>query len=273
MLPGLVLGRLFTWCREAEISADRAGLLCCDEPRAAYGAVMRLQHGLNGNSPWMDPDREFDARAVIRSFRDWQSEPFVRFVLYLKQQPLDHPYYQERLAALKQWVDSGAYQKLRDRPASDAAERLVEVVKLQLFELAPAGQSVDPYVIASDGTRPLLRTKYASGVRHAEWKDIRPTDRLVDQPRAFRDGQPLFFEIWDADFGDDSFIGGFVIYPNGRDAPEGKEGEQVARYEAPIRWDWRDRRLTARPGLARVWIRLSQRAAVPAAGVDGGSGK
>ena len=28
VLPTLGLGRLYTWCRESEISADRAGLLC-----------------------------------------------------------------------------------------------------------------------------------------------------------------------------------------------------------------------------------------------------
>ena len=46
VLPTLALGRLYTWCRESEVSADRAGLLCCGDPKVAYVAIMRLQHGL-----------------------------------------------------------------------------------------------------------------------------------------------------------------------------------------------------------------------------------
>ncbi len=94
VLPLLALGRLLTWCRESEFSADRAGLLCCGEPKVAYEAIMRLQHGLRADSPWIDPDAKgFDTQAVIRSFQDWQYKPFVKFILYIKQQPLDHPYY------------------------------------------------------------------------------------------------------------------------------------------------------------------------------------
>jgi Zn-dependent protease with chaperone function len=51
VLPLLALGRLLTWCREAEFSADRAGLLCCGEPKVAYEAIMRLQHGSEGRQP------------------------------------------------------------------------------------------------------------------------------------------------------------------------------------------------------------------------------
>ncbi len=61
VLPLLALGRLLTWCRESEFSADRAGLLCCGEPKVAYEAIMRLQHGLRADSPWIKFDlKEFD---------------------------------------------------------------------------------------------------------------------------------------------------------------------------------------------------------------------
>ncbi len=42
------------------------------------------------------------------------------------------------------------------------------------------------------------------------------TDAGVDQPRALGDGQPLYFEIWDDNYLNDSFIGGFVVYPTAR---------------------------------------------------------
>ncbi len=214
ILPQLALGRLLSWCRESEFTADRAGLLCCGEPRPAYEAIMRLQHGLRADSIWIDPDAKgFDPQAVIRQFREWQYEPFVKFILDVKRQPLEHPYYQERLAMLKAWVDTGAYRKILERSAPSSDGQLIVVVKIQAFELADEGQTVDPYVIVMDGDRQVLRTRYASAVREAKWSGFKPTDAGVEQPRAFQNGQPLFFEIWDRNYVTDSFIGGFVIYP------------------------------------------------------------
>ena len=124
---------------------------------------MRLQHGLRADSPWIDPEKkDFDPQAVIRQFRQWQYEPFVKFILDVKRQPLEHPYYQERLAMLKAWVDTGAYRKILERSANPSDGQLIEVVKIQAFELADEGQTVDPYVIVMDGDRQVLRTRYAS---------------------------------------------------------------------------------------------------------------
>jgi Zn-dependent protease with chaperone function len=206
VLPLLALGRLLTWCRESEFSADRAGLLCCGDPKAAYEAIMRLQHGLRADSLWIDPNAMgFDPQAVIRNFQDWQYQPFVKFILYIKQQPLEHPYYQERLAMLKAWADSGAFRAILDRRIDPSEGQLIEVVKIQAFELAAEDQTVDPYVIVTDGDHQILRTQYASAVREAQWSGFKSTDAGVDQPRAFSDGQPLFFEIWDS-----NYIGGHV---------------------------------------------------------------
>ena len=194
MLPLLALGRLLSWCRESQFSADRAGLLCCGEPRPAYEAIMRLQHGLRADSPWIDPEKNFDPQAVIRQFHQWQYEPFVKFILDVKRQPLEHPYYQERLAMLKAWVDTGVYRKILDRTADPSEGQLIEVVNIKAFELADEGQTADPYVIVRDGDRQVLRTRYASALREAEWSGFKPTDAGVEQPRAFQNGQPLFFE-------------------------------------------------------------------------------
>jgi Zn-dependent protease with chaperone function len=183
MLPLLALGRLFTWSREVEVSADRAGLLCCGAAKSAYQAIMRLQHGLRADSRWIDPETpDFDPGAVIRSFQEWQYEPFVKFVLYLEKQPLDHLYYQERLAELKTWVDSGAYDALLERRAGEPADQLLEIVRIVAYELAPAGQTIDPYVLVSDGDRQVLRTRTVSGVRDAEWKGFQSTDAGSTNP-------------------------------------------------------------------------------------------
>jgi len=177
VLPSLGLGRLYTWCRESEISADRAGLICCGEPKVAYQAIMRLQHGLNKDRPWIDPEApDFDAEGVIKSFQQWQYQPFVKLILDLKRHVLVHPFVPERLAALKAWADTGAYRAILDRRGETGADRLIEVVKIQAFELAPEGRTIDPYVIVFDGDRQVLRTASASGVREAQWQGFKSTD-------------------------------------------------------------------------------------------------
>ncbi len=259
VLPTLALGRLFTWCRESEFSADRAGLLCCGDPKVAYEAIMRLQHGLNPDSPWIDPEKGFDPEAVIKGFRNWQYEPFVKFLVDLKRHQLENPYVPERLAMLKTWVDTGAYREILGRSAAGGEGQLIEVVKVQAFELAPEGETVDPYVIVLDGDQQVLRTVPVNGMREAQWKGFKSTDKGVNQPRSFRDGGPLLFEIWDCDYLNDAFIGGFVVYPHGRDATTDKDGNRVAAYTAKIQWDWKDSQAISRPGYARVLVRFLRR--------------
>lgn len=266
VLPTLALGRLFTWCRESEFSADRAGLLCCGEPKVAYEAIMRLQHGLDPDSPWIDPEKGFDPEAVIKNFQQWQYRPFVQFLLDLKRQQLENPYVPERLAMLKTWVDTGAYREILGRDAAKDEGQLIEVVKIQAFELAPEGKTVDPYVIVLDGGQQVLRTVAVSGVREAEWRGFKSTDKGVDQPRSSRDGQPLFFEVWDSNYLNDTLLGGFVVYPRSRDAATGQDGDRVAAYTAKIHWDWKDPGAISRPGYARVSVRFLRREPDPGNG-------
>jgi hypothetical protein len=183
----------------------------------------------------------------------------------VQRQPLGHPYYQERLAALRSWVASGGYRVVLDRP-HDAPDRLIEIVLIRAFELAAEGDTVDPYVIVTDGDSQVLRTNYASAVREAEWTGFKPSDRGVDQPCGFRDGQPLFFEVWDKnDFGD-TFVGGFVVYAAAGDAVAAASVERRPEDTAKILWDWKEPRAVARPGHATVVVRFSERV-VPGGGV------
>ncbi len=260
VLPTLGLGRLYTWCRESEISADRAGLLCCGEPKIAYQAIMRLQHGLNADSPWIDPEKaDFDAEKVIRDFQQWQTQPFVKLILDLKRHVLVHPFVPERLAALKLWVETGGYRELSGRRARTDDGQLIEVVKIQAFELAPEGQTIDPYVIVFDKDVQVLRTATAPPVRAGQWRGFKSTDKGVNQPREFRDGQPLFFEVWDDNTLSDSFVGGFVIYPDGRGASIDSSGGRTAEITARILWDWKEPQSVSRSGFARVTVRFSKR--------------
>ena len=272
-LPLLALGRLYSWSRESEISADRGGLLCCVEPSVAYQAIMRLQHGLAADSPWIDAgSKEFDAEAVVRSFRQWQYRPFVGFLLYVRQQPLEHPYYQERLAALRQWSDTGAHRAILGRHCDAASDQLVEVTRIRAYELASEGKSVSPYAIVFDGDRRVLTTATSSAGRDAEWKGFKSTDRGVDQPRPCRDGQPLYFEVWDDGYFGDSLVGGFVVYVDGRSATADVSGDRTAEYTVPILWDWKESATVSRSGYARVQVKFSRRSSATTGVLPGNGG-
>jgi hypothetical protein len=230
--------------------------------KCGHTELKRKSYAVLFTIPWIDPEKkDFDPQAVIRQFCKWQYVPFVKFILDVKRQPSEHPYYQERLAMLKAWVDTGAYRKILERSADPSDGQLIEVVKIQAFELADEGQTVDPYVIVMDGDRQVLRTRYGSGVREAKWRGFKPTDAGVEQPRAFQNGQPLFFEIWDKNYVTDTFIGGFVIYPDGRDAKLNEAGESIAEYTENILWDWKESQAVSRPGYARVQVKFTLRQA------------
>ena len=272
-LPDLGMGRLLSWDRESEISADRAGLLCCDGPDSAYQAIMRLQHGLKAGSPWVDPvSPDFDPKPILESFREWQDEPFLKAILYIQGRSLRQLYCAERLASLKVWAGSDAYRALAGRAGALPSDVLVEVASIRAFELAAPGKSVSPYVVVSDGLRPLLRTASGSGLREAEWSDFSPKDKLVQQPRQFRDGQPLYFEIWDDGYLGDTLLGGFAVYPRVGEAAAvpGKDGVREVRYTATIDWDWQTRQAVSRAGYAEVLIRFTNRHVAAGGGASGG---
>ncbi len=78
VLPTLGLGCLLSWSREAEIAADRAGLLCCQDLELAQQAIIRLHCGIPRDSTWVNPETpDFDADKVIADFRAWENQPFV----------------------------------------------------------------------------------------------------------------------------------------------------------------------------------------------------
>ena len=218
---------------------------------------MRLQHGLNRDSPRIDPEAPgFDPGAVVAGFRRWQAEPFVRLILDLKRHAMVHPFVPGRPPALKTWVDSGAHTAILARPEPAGAGNLIEVVEIRAFEPAAEGESVDPYAPVFDGDERVLRTSTAAGLRAARWRGFRSTDRGVRHPRPWQDDRPLFFEVWDDNTLSDTFVGGFVVYPDARDAAEDEHGDRVAEYTARILWDWKETRAITRPGYARVGVKF-----------------
>ena len=244
VLPTLAAGRFFQWCRESEISADRAGLLCCGDPKTAYSALQRLLHGIQADSLWIDPESpEFDAEAVVSRFHQWEDEPFVQFVMYVKRFPAAAPFIPERLAALQQWADTGRYREILARNAPVDTKQLVTIQAIALANLAPEDEPVDVYVTAFDESdEKLFVTKTAKDMASVTWHKI-------DSTHGCMNGQPVFFEIWQDNYLRDELLGGFVIYPM----------KDQKTYRVPILWDWKERSDTVRAGMARIDMEFHER--------------
>jgi hypothetical protein len=243
-----------TWTREAEITADRGGLVCCQDPQVAYNALGRLLSGLDAKSTWIDPNRpDFDAGAIVRDFKRWQDQPFVKFVLYVKKSSRESPYIPERIAALKLWSESAHYQEIlrrtSDRPDPNG-DQLVVIKTIKAAELADKGDAVHPYVRVFNGSAELFHTPYVKNASAATWSDIDFSCQCSDR-------QPLYFEVWSKGYVRDTFVGGFIIYPvNPKSDP--KEGR--TDYLTSIDWSWKSRSDTLRKGLAEVSVEFDQKA-------------
>jgi Zn-dependent protease with chaperone function len=106
-ITAIIMG-LMEWYRKSELSADRAGLLCGQDPEAAKRATMKLAGG--SRLLEMDPDafheqaREYDAAGDVR-------DGLMKFLNLLN---LTHPYAVVRFAELDHWVSEGDYQRILD---------------------------------------------------------------------------------------------------------------------------------------------------------------
>jgi hypothetical protein len=98
--PRLAL-QLFAWSRYAEISADRAGAYCADNPTSVARALFRLASGLS------DAVVQFDADAFLRQVDDLQiAGADVSQSLPREDWFLTHPFSPMRVKALKLFHDS-----------------------------------------------------------------------------------------------------------------------------------------------------------------------
>src|SRR5699024_425371 len=103
-----ILVALKEWHRKSELSADRAGLLACQDPDAAKRALMKLAGGSNLSE--MNPD------AFMEQAREYeQGGDAVDSVLKLMATvPASHPFAVVRVAEVQRWVESGEYQQILD---------------------------------------------------------------------------------------------------------------------------------------------------------------
>ncbi|MFM2244450.1 MAG: hypothetical protein RL071_524 [Pseudomonadota bacterium] len=110
---------LFEWMRKAELSCDRAGLLCCQDPDVALRMMMRLA-GLPGGLVQSANPRAFLAQHD--ALEGQLDELSSRLFYLLSTAGRSHPWVVVRAHELQRWVDEGHYAAiLADAPEEEPA--------------------------------------------------------------------------------------------------------------------------------------------------------
>jgi len=120
--------RLFVWCRAAEVSADRAGLMCCRDPQVAATAFFKLASGLARSSV------QTDLEAFAAQIDSLASTPSAMNERVDDDDTLDcfstHPYTPVRVRALVAFGRSRAFRSAigtgEDGLSDDEVEQVVE---------------------------------------------------------------------------------------------------------------------------------------------------
>lgn len=107
MLRGVLMA-LFEWSRKSELSCDRAGLLCMQDPQKAYRIHMKMA---GGNK--LD---QMDLDAFLAQAAEYETGGDVRdnVIKFMSLMWSTHPFPVLRLGELKRWVDGGHYQRIVD---------------------------------------------------------------------------------------------------------------------------------------------------------------
>jgi Zn-dependent protease with chaperone function len=209
LLPSIGLGFFLSWCRESEISADRAGFLCCQNREIAEQALLRLLHGLQFDSPWLDPvNKAFDPERVVNEFEHWENEPFVKFVLKLQRFGTSHPFIPDRIAALRLWDQKGMLNAIISRKGDAAPSKYLQIKSVSLSGLQEKDEKVNSYCNIFHENQKINQLSTLKNNQNPVWKDI-------NQITEWRPGQPIFMEVWNSKLSllPDKIIGEVGIFP------------------------------------------------------------
>ncbi|MFI9009577.1 M48 family metallopeptidase [Actinosynnema sp. NPDC053489] len=141
-----VIAALFEWYRKTELSCDRAGLLCVQDPSAA----LRVHVAMAGGT---DPG-QVDTAGFLEQAREYERAEDVRdsVLKLIRTWPLTHPLAVVRAAELQRWaageeyraILTGSYRRREDdRPTSSFTEDLKSAARSYKES---AAQSEDPLV-------------------------------------------------------------------------------------------------------------------------------
>lgn len=101
---------LNAWSRRSEITADRAGLLCCGDLDVAKRSLLQLEAGfINADNldidSYLENSRKFRKRSFLRRVREYSAS---------------HPMLSKRIEALEMFANSEKYYKVTGIPAPES---------------------------------------------------------------------------------------------------------------------------------------------------------
>ncbi len=103
---GAIIAALREWDRKSELSADRAGLLVLQDPSPAYTVLMKLAGGSRIGEMVLE---DFFNQAYEYEKGGDILDSVHKLLNMIGQR---HPFHVVRLKELKEWVDSGKYEKI-----------------------------------------------------------------------------------------------------------------------------------------------------------------
>lgn len=110
----MVAWPLLAWHRRSEISADRAGLLCCEDVEAACRTLMKLEGG------FMNLDDFSVDEYIGNTNQQLKNSVLGRF----QELRYEHPILAKRMEALKLFSQSEKYYRLRGVPVPEGMQLL-----------------------------------------------------------------------------------------------------------------------------------------------------
>jgi hypothetical protein len=122
-----IIAAMLEWWRKAELSADRAGLLAGQDTAASLRLLMKMAGGGDLS--------QIDTAAFLEQASEYDGGGDVRDSLHKLRMTLwsTHPVPVARAAALRQWIDSGGYQRILDgdypRREDDATASVTTEIK------------------------------------------------------------------------------------------------------------------------------------------------
>jgi len=112
-------GPLMAWYRKSELTADRAGLLACQNPEAAFTFFTKLA---GYPLKYYGCINTRDILSQARAFEEMDADSFNQFAKFLKIYDSSHPWTIMRAKELDRWVESGKYRAiLNNRALSHAS--------------------------------------------------------------------------------------------------------------------------------------------------------
>ncbi|MEQ1875433.1 MAG: M48 family metallopeptidase [Bdellovibrionia bacterium] len=152
-LTPLHIMKLFAWKRNAEVTADRVGLMCCDNFSAAARAFFKLSSGVTAEEAI-----DFKLHEYLEQFRDLKEEMNKE-----DAQPEDfystHPLSPLRVKALEIFEQSETFNKLLGRVGGKIPESQMEMqIKEFMSLMEPTYLSED-----SDGAKEIREFLFYGG--------------------------------------------------------------------------------------------------------------